>query len=106
MGALPTAEEWAARVAAACDGIADLTQDPRFRRAAGVLRGKRIGRRAHDDAQALDLARSLLAAGLVRSRTAALRRAATFTAPDCIETTVRRLRRKFRDEKLPALDSD
>jgi len=105
MAALPTPDDWAARVADACDGIAGLTRDPRFRRAAGILRGKKIGRHAVDDRQALDLARALLTAGLVRSRTAAIRRAAVLTAPaHQIETAVRRLLRKSRDESFKSQD--
>jgi hypothetical protein len=93
---LPSPSEWALRVADACDGLAALTEDPRFKRAAGILRGKRIGRRQVDDGQALDLARAFLAAGLVRSRTAALRRAAVLTAPaHQIDSAVRRLAKKF-----------
>lgn len=105
IGRLPTASEWAARVADACDGIADLTGDARFRRASGVLRGKPMGRRPVDDAQALELARSFIAAGLARSPTDAARRAAVLTSPPHqIESTVRRLLKKLCDEKLKSQD--
>jgi hypothetical protein len=102
---LPTAGEWAARVAAVLDGLTDLTGDRRFRRAAGILRGKRIGRRAVDDTQALVLARSLLDAKLVPSRTAAVKRAALLTAePHQIESAIRRLLKKFCDESFKSQD--
>jgi hypothetical protein len=92
-------------MAAACDGIAELTGDSRFRRAAGVLRGKRIGRRAVDDSKALELARAYLDAGIARSPTDALRRAAVLTAPvNQIETALRRLIRKFQDESFKSQD--
>ncbi len=101
----PTAEAWAERLASACDGIAALTADARFRRAAGILRGKRIGRRAADDGEALEMARAFLKAGLARSKSAAIRRAAVLmAAPNTIEATARRLAKKFNAEKLTVVD--
>jgi hypothetical protein len=102
----PTAHDWIERTAAVLEELGELTSDSRFRRAAGVLRGKRIGRAPVNDTEALELARSYLDAGLVRSRTAAVRRAAMFIAPaNQIDTTVRRLQRKFRDESFKSRDA-
>jgi hypothetical protein len=80
--------------------LAALTGDPRFRRAAGVLRGKRMGRRAVNDAEALQLVRAFLTAGAARSRSAAIcRAAALIAAPGSVDAAARRLARKFRAEK-------
>ena len=85
------------RIAALADRAGAATGDERFRRAAGVLRGKRAGRRAVDDTEALAFAESLLDAGLVRSKNAACTRSAIMYAPTsiAIDATRARLMKKF-----------
>ncbi len=56
----PKTDEALARFAAQADELAEATGDTRFAHAAGVLRGKRAGRRAVDDTEALVFAESLL----------------------------------------------
>ncbi len=69
--------------------------DERFRRAAGVLRGKRAGRRAVDDTEALAYARDLFNGGC--SKNAACRQAAINYSPtrNAFDATKARLFRKF-----------
>ncbi len=94
----PKIDEARARIAALADELAKATGDERFRRAAGVLRGKRAGRRAVDDSEALAFAESLLDAGLVRSKNAACTRSAIMYSPTslAIDATRARLMKKFR----------
>ena len=70
-----------ARHAAHLEKVGAATGDERYRRAAGVLRGKPAGRRAVDDTEALAFAESLLDAGLVRSKNKACIEAAKIYAP-------------------------
>ena len=93
----PKIDEARARIAALADELAKATGDERFRRAAGVLRGKQAGRRAVDDSEALAYAESLFDAGLVRSRNAACTRAAIIYSPTsiAIDATRARLMKKF-----------
>ncbi len=93
----PKIDEARARIAALADELAKATGDERFRRAAGVLRGKQAGRRAVDDTEALAFAESLLDAGLVRSKNDACIRAAVLYSPTslAIDATRARLMKKF-----------
>ncbi len=77
------------------DKFGAATGDERFRRAAGVLRGKPSGRRAVDDTEALACAKSLFAAGC--SKNSACVQAANLYAPTdiAIDATIARLLRKF-----------
>jgi hypothetical protein len=86
-----------ARLATLADKSGAATGDERFRRAAGILRGKRAGRRAVDDSEALAFAESLLDAGLVRSKNDACIRAAVLYSPTslAIDATRARLMKKF-----------
>ena len=89
------------RISAICTKLAKTTGDARFSRAAGILAGKHIGRRAIDDGPALGMAQSLVDAGLVRSRNAACIRAARFYAPTCgVDAMRARLMKKLRTKKL------
>lgn len=93
----PKSARLRARLAALADKSGEATGDERFRRAAGVLRGKQAGRRAVDDSEALEFAESLFDAGLVNSRNAACTRAAVLYSPTsfAIDATRARLMKKF-----------
>ena len=84
-----------ARIAKLMDKFGADNGDERFRRAAGVLRGKPAGRRAVDDTEALACAKSLFAAGC--SKNSACVQAANLYAPTdiAIDATIARLLRKF-----------
>lgn len=77
-----------------------LTGDPRFARAAGVLRGKRGGPPTLDDAEALEFAEALLTSGAACSINDACVKAAILFSPTTtdikIDATIRRLSRKLR----------
>ena len=81
----------------ACEGF-KLTGDPRFARAAGVLRGKRGGPPTLDDAEALEFAEALLTSGAACSINDACVQAAGVFSPTKIEidATIQRLSRKLR----------
>jgi hypothetical protein len=83
--------------AAELDRLADESGDARYRRAAGVLRGKPGGRPPCDDGAALGLAESLEAAGIARSRRDACMRAARLHATTRAEVApmAERLRKKL-----------
>ncbi len=57
-----------AEMAAQCEMEAEAWGDERFRRAAGVLRGKRSGRRAVDDTKALAYAEKLIDGGCSKNK--------------------------------------
>ena len=80
-----------------CGLMADLTEDGRWRSAAGMLIGKRAGRRPVNDDAALRYARALMAAGVARSTHRACLMAAQMYAPlHQVETVRDRLRKKLR----------
>lgn len=77
--------------------IADKLDDGRFRAAAAILRGRRVGRRSIDDTAALAYAEKLLRLDMVRSPHQACESAAkVFAMPHQIPAMRDRLRRKFR----------
>ncbi len=84
-----------ARIAKMIDKAGAATGDERFSRAAGVLRGKRAGRRAVDDSAALDYAADLFNGGC--SKNEACIQAAIMYSPKtlAIDATKARLFRKF-----------
>lgn len=93
----PTGDGFRASLLHILDGLADITGDGTFRRAAAALRGHRPGRRSVDDTQALTLVRSLLADGSYPSRYAACRYVAELiSAPQYMHATAARLMRKSR----------
>jgi hypothetical protein len=78
------------------DYLGKLTGDGRFRQARGILQGRPIGRRVIDDEQALEMAASLVDAGLAKSKNAACIRAAKHYAPPWGVNAMRaRLMRKY-----------
>jgi len=87
-----------ARVAEICEELAEATGDDRFARAAGALRGKPAGRPATNDGPALAYARSMLAAGLARSKNRACAKAAAIYARRTvdIDSTRARLMKKLK----------
>ena len=84
-----------ARIAKLMDKFGAGGGDERFRRAAGVLRGKQAGRRAVDDSEALAYAKSLFTAGC--SKNAACIQAAMMYSPKprAFDATKARLLRKL-----------
>jgi hypothetical protein len=81
-------------------GLADLTGDARFRRAAGIVKGRCAGRPKHDDDDALALVRHLLETRAARScRAACSLAAAMFCARSHQVPAMRdRLQRKLRQK--------
>lgn len=79
------------------DHIAAAAGDVRFKTAAAVLRGRRVGRRSIDDTAALAYAEKLLRLDMVRSPHQACESAAkVFAMPHQIPAMRDRLRKKFR----------
>ena len=76
-----------------------LTADPRFARAAGVLRGKRGGPPTLDDAEALEIAEALLASDAASSINDACVQTANAFSPTPLEidAMIQRLRKKLRE---------
>jgi hypothetical protein len=93
-------------LAAYCAAMADLTEDGRWKAAAGILTGERAGRAPVDDVAPLRYAQALLAAGAVRSIYRACTVAAQIYAPAHQTETMRdRLRRKFRTQPIMSGDA-
>jgi len=84
-----------AKMAAEAEAEAEATGEERFARAAGVLRGKRSGRRAVDDTEALAYAADLVSGGLSKNK--ACIQAATTYSPKTLafDATKARLLRKL-----------
>ncbi len=84
-----------ARIAKLMDRVGADDGDERFRRAAGVLRGKRAGRRPVADTEALAFVKKLVDAGL--SKNSACREAAVRYEPKelAIDAAKARLFKKF-----------
>jgi len=77
--------------------LADQFGDPRFRMAAGILRGKRPGRKPAADEHPLSYAKALLRTGIARSEHDAAKRAAKlFANRPYVPATTDRLRKKLR----------
>ncbi len=84
-----------ARHAAHLEKVGAATGDERYRRAAGVLRGKPAGRRAVDDTEALAYAKSLFTAGCSKN-SACIQAAIMYSPkPHAFDATKARLLRKL-----------
>ena len=91
-------DHFRARVADLVDELAEATGDPRFARAAGVLRGKQGGRPETDDTKALEFVEDLLTSEAAGSIHDACTQAAIIFSPTDVEidATIQRLSRKLR----------
>lgn len=90
-----------------CDQMANLTNDGRWRQAAGALRGRGAGRRPVDDEAPLAYVEALLASGMAGSLHRACGIAAQmYAASHQVDTMRDRLRRKFRTKPINSEDAE
>ena len=97
-------EDYLAALARWLEALADLSGDARLRRAAGIVRGKRLGRFEIDDAASLaEMELHLSADPTISIERAAALVARTKPRHCALESATRRLARKFREEKLKSV---